>query len=88
MNLLSIEAGFYDAVSGWFFGHGIRVLSIILFVVIANVLIGFLLKKRKIDNSVLGSVPLPSYKNIIGQAQLRRIQTIVNAAKATLTFLV
>jgi small conductance mechanosensitive channel len=77
----------YGTLSTWFLSHGVRVLSIILFAAVADMLVrASLLRKRLLP--VLDNIPQPKYKNIIGEAHKKRIRTVVKALKDALSALI
>ncbi|MCU0653589.1 MAG: mechanosensitive ion channel family protein [Candidatus Pacebacteria bacterium] len=87
VDLSFIMKAAYDAVSEWALNHGVRVLSIIVFALIADTVVRAALSRRRMF-STLDNVPRPKYKNIIGEQQRRRVSTVVKALKDTLSALI
>ncbi len=75
-------------IAPWFSQHGPRVLAIILGAVLVNLLVRFFLAKRRMVPSIIDNIPRPKYKNIITQAQQRRIETVVKALKDAFSFVI
>lgn len=76
-----------DSIFNWLGTHGVRVLSIILVAVLANSLVRATLSRKKIL-PILDNIPRPKYKTIIGEAQKRRVRTLVKALKDTLSVVI
>lgn len=76
---------FWAAALEWMAVHGTRAALIIVVAVAANIFARAALSRRRIM-PVLDNIPRPKYKNIIGQAERRRIETIVKAFKDTVSF--
>jgi len=85
MDLSTIINESLSSVSGWFAVHGTRVLLVVLVAIAANIFVRATLSRRRIA-PILDNIPRPKYKNIIGQAERRRIETIIKTLKHTLTF--
>jgi len=87
-----MDISFLNDIAGqllpWFYQHGARVLLIILAAVVINSLIRGVLSRKLRVPLIIDNIPRPKYKDIITAAQRRRIETVMNAVKDTLSFLV
>lgn len=72
----------------WFLQHGVRILLIILVAIFLSSLVRRLMSHRLRVPSIIDNIPRPKYKNIITAAHQRRIGTVLNAVKDTLSFLI
>lgn len=73
----------YNSMSGWIVQHGARVVLVFVVAVVANVLVRAALSRKRLM-PVIDNIPRPKYKNIIGEYQRKRIETVVKALNNTL----
>jgi small conductance mechanosensitive channel len=68
----------------WIEQHGGRVLLVILIAGVVNGLFRTVLSRKRLM-PVIDNIPRPKYKNIIGEYQRKRIETVVKALNNTLS---
>jgi len=72
----------------WINQHGGRIILILLLALVFNFLIQHFLSVQRFIPNILDNIPQPKYKNIITSAQKRRIETLIKAAKDTLSLVI
>ncbi len=85
---MQADLAIWPDVLAWIGVHGVRVLVILLAAAAANWFLRAAFKANWFFPSILDNIPGAKYKEIIGQAQRRRIQTVVKAVRDTLSFMV